>query len=295
MKQFNILILLVFSNWLSSEEIKSEDWLLWKKKETQLPFSSATTIYPPVTLYTENGVLRGSIAAPYALGGDNNQLINQFLISVTDGAGKTHFLRPKLESVGFVGDVGIGISSLSSNSFLDGDVLVQLYKFNNAENRQALLDRENRNKEKMKGVEKALASLNISKPILGQPWDINATTLDGHDLNKIVESSSYTIVQLYSPHCGFCKKAIPSNNELNKTSRISIVGMAGVEEIPDFEAHLEAHDVQYPFIAYEGEYAGSALSKAVDRQLFPTYFVLDSSKKVLGTFEGQAGLRLAQE
>ena len=87
MKVIISLILLAFSIHLASEEIKAEDWLLWYKVETQLPFSSTLTIYPPVNLYTESGVLRGAIATPYSLNGNGNRAIDEFLITVTDDGG----------------------------------------------------------------------------------------------------------------------------------------------------------------------------------------------------------------
>jgi len=290
MKAIIGIVLLIFSNYLASKEIKAEDWLLWYKVETQLPFSSALTIYPPVNLYTESGELRGSIATPYSLSDNSNRVIDEFLIVVTDGGGKTHFLKPKIESVGFVNDYGISMSSLRSSSFQNGKVLVQLYKLNSHENRQKLKERESNDLKKKQGVENALARINIPKPTLDEVWGVKASTLDGQFLDKIVASSTYTIVQLYSPYCGFSKKAIPLNNVLNNSQHISVIGMAGTESLNDFKEHLKTKNVQYSFIAYEGEYTESALLKAAGQQGFPTYFVLDSFKKVRGIFVGTPAL-----
>jgi len=290
MKAIIGIVLLVFSSCLASKEIKAEDWLLWYEVETQLPFSSALTIYPPVNLYAEDGELRGTIATPYSLSSDSNRVIDEFLIIVTDDGGKTHFLNPKIESVGFVNDYGISMSSLRSSSFQNGKVLVQLYKLNSHENRQKLKERESNDLKKKQGVENALARINIPKPTLDEVWGAKASTLDGQLLDKIVASSTYTIVQLYSPNCGFSKKAIPLNNVLNNSKHISVIGMAGTESLNGFKEHLKTKDVQYSFIAYEGEYTESALLKAVGQQGFPTYFVLDSFKKVRGIFVGTPAL-----
>lgn len=284
------LILLVFSSYLCSEEFKTEDWLLWYKVETQLPFYSALTTYPPVNLFSENGELRGAIAAPYSLSGNDNRVIEEYLIVVTDDGGNTHFLKPKLQSVGFVNDKGISMSTLRSSSFLNGKVLVQLYKLNSHENRQKLKERESNDLKKKQGVENALANINIPKPKLDEVWKVKASTLDGQHLDKIVASSAYTIVQLYSPYCGFSKKAIPFNNVLNNAKHISVIGMAGTESLNDFKKHLKTKNVQYSFIAYEGQYTESALLKSVGQQGFPTYFVLDSFKKVRGIFVGTPAL-----
>lgn len=290
MKAIFVLILLMFSNYLASEEIKADDWLLWHKIETQLPFSSTLTIYPPVNLYAENGELRGSIAAPYTLGSNSNRVIEEFLIVVTDGEGNTHFLKPKTESVGFVNDYGISMSSLRSSSFQNGKILVQFYKLNSHENRQKLKERENKNLKKKQGVDNALEIIDILEPKVGENWNVKASTLDGQSLNEIITSSTYTIVQLYSPYCGFCKKATPLNNVLNNSKHINVVGLAGTENLNDFKQHLNSNYVQYSFIAYEGQYTESALLKAVGQQGFPTYFVLDSSKKVRGIFVGTSEL-----
>lgn len=197
MKTIIGLVLLIFCNCLASKEIKAEDWLLWHKVETQLPFSSALTIYPPVNLYAESGELRGTIAAPYSLSGSNNRIIEEFLIVVTDSGGNAHFLSPKLESVGFVNDNGISMSSLRSSSFQNGKVLVQLYKLNSRENRQKLKERESKDLKRKQGVENALARLSIPEPVLGEVWEIKASTLDGQLLDNIVESSTYTIVKQF--------------------------------------------------------------------------------------------------
>lgn len=289
MKGALVLVLLVFANYLACKEIKTEDWLLWHKVETDLPFSSTLSIYPPVTLYSENGILRGSIATPYELG-ENNRLINEFLITVTDGVGRIHFLKPKIESVGFVNNHGISMSSLKSNSFQAGSVLVQFYKINSYENRQELRERESANLKKKLAVNDLLASIELSKPVIGDSWEIQALTLSGKKFENIVSSSNYTIVQLYSPFCGFCRNTIPLTNALNKSDGISVVGLAGVESIEDFKEHLNANNVQYPFVTYEGEYAESAILKAVEQQGFPTYFVLDSLRKVRGIFVGHPAL-----
>ena len=200
-------------------------------------------------------------------------------------------MKPKIESVGFVNDYGISMSSLRSSSFQNGNVLVQLYKRNSHKNSQKLKEREGKNLKKKQAVANALANINITKPTLGEVWSARAQTLDGQHLDKIVKSSTYTIVQLYSPFCGFCKKAIPLNNTLNNSKHISVIGMAGPESIDEFKEHLNANNIQYPFVAYEGHYTESALLKAFAQQGFPTYFVLDSLKNVHGIFVGTPALQ----
>lgn len=290
MKIIFSVIFLMFSCFTVSKEISPTDWLLWHKVETQLPYSSALTIYPPVTLYAENGSLKGSISTPYPLREDNSGANDEFLIIVTDARRKAHFLKPKLEAVGFVNDIGISISSLSSNSFHNGEVKIQFFKASSPENRQKLLDRENKNIARQQGIEKAIANLNIPKPIVGEVWPIRASTLNGQNIDTIISSSKFTIIQLYSQYCGFCKKAIPSNNALNSSEHIKVIGIAGTKNISDFKKHLNTNDLQYSFVAYKDDYAESALLRSTGQQGFPTYFVLNSSKLVLGIFVGDSSL-----
>lgn len=66
--------------------------------------------------------------------------------------------------------------------------------------------------------------------------------------------------------------------------------MAGPESLNGFKEHLKTKNAQYSFVAYEGQYTESALLKAVGKQGFPTYFVLDSSKKVREIFVGTPAL-----
>jgi hypothetical protein len=53
MKVIISVIFFLLPNLLVATEIEVENWLLWYKSETQLPFSSSLTIYPPVKLYAE--------------------------------------------------------------------------------------------------------------------------------------------------------------------------------------------------------------------------------------------------
>lgn len=290
MKTVFNLILFLFSSFSISKEINPADWLLWHKVETELPYSSTLTIYPPVMLYAENGVLRGSISAPYSLSGNNNRVINEFLITVTDGRGNTHFLEPKMESVGFVNDTGISMSSLSSNSFYNGKILIQLYKTNSLENRQALSDRNKKDIARQQGVKNALTSIRIPRPVLGEIWPIKALTLQGQNIDVIISSSKFTIIQLYSEFCGFCRKAIPLINSLNASENIKVIGIAGTNNINAFKRHLNTSELEYSFIAYEDDYAESALLEATGQQGFPTYFVLDPTKQVVGIFVGTPSL-----
>jgi len=130
-------------------------------------------------------------------------------------------------------------------------------------NRQELRERENKNVKKQQVVENVLSQFNIPKPVINKVWDLKSSTLDGQLFDKIVASSTYTISQVYSQYCGFCKKSIPLNNSLNNKD-ISILGLVGTEQIEDFKEHLNTNNVQYPFIAYEDKYAESALLKALD-------------------------------
>ncbi|MCG7542852.1 redoxin [Pseudoalteromonas sp. MM17-2] len=290
MKTIVCFIITLISSAAACEEIKSEDWLLWHSLETHLPFSSSLAIYPPVILDSDNGVLRGSIATPYALSGDANRIIDKFLIVVTDAAGSNHFLEPKLESVGFVNESGISMSSLTSRSFHNGKVFVQLYKHNSPENRKELRALKSENVQETQCVHSTLEKMNVPQPKAGQFWGVKASTLTGQNVKEIVAASAFTIVQLYSPYCAFCRKAIQSNNLLNDSKRFSIVGMAGVSSVDEFKQHLSDNDVQYPFIAYEGECTESALLRAAGQRGFPTYLILDSTQKVHDIFIGTSAL-----
>jgi thiol-disulfide isomerase/thioredoxin len=273
-----------------SREVNPADWLVWHKVATELPYSSTLTIYPPVMLYAENGGLRGSISAPYFLSGNNNRVSNDFLITVTDARGRIHFLEPKMESVGFVNETGISMSSLSSDSFENGKIQIQLYKTNSEENRQKLSDRNKRDIARQQGIEKALSRIRIPKPILGEIWPIEALTLKEQSIDEIVSSSKFTIVQLYSEFCGFCRKVIPFNNSLNVYENINVIGIAGTNNFNAFKRHLDTNELEYSFIAYEDDYAEPALLEATGQQGFPTYFVLDAAKQVLGIFVGTPSL-----
>lgn len=284
------LALTLFSSLLAAIQINEQDWLLWYKTETELPFSSSLTIYPPVNLYSENGKLKGSIATPYSFKGKNNRIITEFFISVIDSSGRSHLLKPKLESVGFVDDYGIGMSSLSSDSFSKGNVIIQLYKANTLANKKALAERNTNNIERNKGIEKALTYVDFPTPEQNKKWDINALTTDSININDIITSSEWTIFQLYSPYCGFCRKAIPLINALHQKESISVVGMAGIENSTDFKKHLKDNNVNYPFITYESEYAEEALLEAAGQDGFPTYIILTRDKKINTILIGSASL-----
>lgn len=291
MKAFISIIFLLFSNILTATEIDVEDWLLWYKSETQLPFSSSLTIYPPVKLYAENGKLKGFIATPYSFDGENNRIISEFLIIVIDSGGRSHFLEPKLETVGFVGDDGIGMSSLNSELFKDGEVIIQLYKANTSENQKALIERNKRNLEREQQIERTLVSMGIPMPIYNETWNIKGRANNDTEIDEIITSSDLTIFQLYSPYCGFCRKAIPIINALHLESNISVIGMAGPESNSDFNKHIVANGINYPFITYEGDYTESALLRAVGQLGFPTYLVVNRHKKVEGILIGTSALQ----
>lgn len=104
-------------------------------------------------------------------------------------AGKDVELRPKLESVGFVNDYGIGLSSLHSESFKDGEVIIQLYKANTPENRKTLMDSVNNDKKRNSGIAITLSTLGIPLPKYNETWDIKARTTDGKDIDEIIVSS----------------------------------------------------------------------------------------------------------
>ena len=291
MKAVFSFILLVFSSITISEEINPKNWLLWHSLETELPFHSALFIYPPFTLYAENDSLKGFIAAPYSIGGENNRMIEQFLIAVTDSKNQTHFLKPKLDSVGIIDDTGIGTSLLYSDTFTNGKVLIQLYRANSPKNRQLLSAKTNENTERQKGIEKALTKINLSQPETSKTWSFKANTIDGQNIDDIVSSSTYSIFQIYSQFCGFCKKAIPTLNALNNTHQVTVIGMVGTDSLIELKDQLINDGVQYPFIAYEAEYAQPALMEATGQTEFPTYVVLNSSRKVLGIFVGTDALK----
>lgn len=280
------LIVILLSGNLYAEEVNMEKWLLWHSVSTKLPFASALTIYPPINLQVENEVLTGSIAVPYSSRKQESQNIEDFLIVVEDNHGKAHFLHPKTESVGFVNGRGLILSSLRSGSFKGGQVKIELYKTNSAFNRDKLREREAKALKKQRGVNKALTELSITKPVLNEKWQFNATTLDHQKLGTILAKSTYTVVQLYSPNCGFCQKSIPFNNQLNQSKGINIVGLAGVKSNKEFKQHLSSSNIQYPFISFEGEFTESALLKAVGQEGTPTYLVLDQSKSVRAILVG---------
>jgi thiol-disulfide isomerase/thioredoxin len=199
-------------------------------------------------------------------------------------------LEPKLEAVGFVGDYGIGMSSLNSELFKDGEVIIQLYKANTSENRIALIDHNKRNTEREQEIERTLVSMGIPMPIYNETWDIKGRTTNDTETGEIIASSDLTIFQLYSPHCGFCRKAIPIINALHLESNISVIGMTGPESNSDFNKHIIANSINYPFLTYEGDYTESALLRAVGQLGFPTYLVVNRQKKVEGILIGTSAL-----
>ncbi|WP_339723700.1 redoxin [uncultured Paraglaciecola sp.] len=290
MKSFIGLIFILFSNILPASEINVENWLLWHQSETHLPFASSLTIYPPVNLYAENGKLRGFIATPYEFAGENDLLISEFLIIVIDSAGRSHFLKPRLESVGFVEEHGIGLSSLYSESFKKGEVIIQLYKANTPENRKMLEDFANQNAERKSAIVKTLTAMAIPLPKRNEIWDIKAHTTDGKDIDDIIVGSDWTIFQLYSPYCGFCRNAIPAINTLERKDNMSVIGIAGPLNNVEFSEHINKNNIHYPFITFEGEHTESALLKAVGQLGFPSYLVVNNQKKVTEILVGTAAL-----
>lgn len=116
-------------------------------------------------LYAGNGALKGTISAPYILNGNAN-VINEFLITVSNTHGNTHYLEPKLESDGFINGMGIRTPSLYTDSSYDGEIQIQLYKANSSENRKALLDRQKKDVARQQGVDTSITNLNIPQPDL---------------------------------------------------------------------------------------------------------------------------------
>ena len=84
-----------------SADIDPNNWIEWYKVEAQLPYSSSLTLYPPVHLYVDGDTVKGTLASPYSFNSADNNPANKFLVAVTDTKGTTHFLIPKMTSVGF--------------------------------------------------------------------------------------------------------------------------------------------------------------------------------------------------
>jgi len=282
------LILLGLWNQSIAEEVNPKDWILWDQRKTELPYSSDMTIYPPVQLYSDNGTLRGSISSLY--GGDGNSEIDRFLVTVIDANGTSHFLQPKDYSVGKVGRVLLSVASLRSDNFVNGEVIVQLYKVDSPENREELAQLKAEDLAYQQAIEQAMKKIPLPQPNVGGVWSADAITLDGPTLDEIAASAKYTIVQLYSTSCGFCRKSIPENNRINKQEGINLVGLAGTKSIAQLKEHFNSADIHYPFIAYEGDGAESALLKVTGQNGFPTYFILDSTMQVLDIVIGQPEL-----
>lgn len=289
MRLFISLVLILLAGDLRAEQYTTDDWLLWQRIETQLPYSSSFTTFPPINLYANQGTLFGSIAIPYSIS-NNASTINDFLIVVEDADANTHVIKPSLNAVGFVSEVGVGLATFSSNAFQNGDVVIFLYKANSPDNRQELQSIASKELERNQQIESELANINIPKPVTGETWQLSGTTLDGQGLNNLINLPIYTIIQLYSPHCGFCAKAVPFMNALDKSDEFRVIGLSGVENIEGLKQHLITNNVQYSFIAYEGEYAESAVLKATDQEGFPTFVVLDRAKIVLEILVGQPAL-----
>lgn len=287
--RFIVLIVLLVSMFsAAADRIDAKDWLLWKEYKTQLPFHSALTIFPPVSIKAHDNRLTGAIAAPYSMSYDNNRLISEFLVVVIDASGTSHFLQPKLNSVGFAEEQGIAMSLFESTSFTDGDVIVRLYKANNEANRLELEQYLQAKAKNNKGIKQALAQLTITAPKLGKIWDVDKQTRQGLTLGARDQSAKWTIVQIYSEGCGFCRKAIPKMNALNNDSDhdITVIGLVGTNNTDGFKDHMTASNISYPFVVYEGEFVESALLQALGQLGFPTYFVLDENEKVLGIYVG---------
>lgn len=139
-----------------------------------------------------------------------------------------------------------------------------------------------------KGIKQALAQLTITAPKLGKIWDVDKQTRQGLTLGARDQSAKWTIVQIYSEGCGFCRKAIPKMNALNNDSDhdITVIGLVGTNNTDGFKDHMTASNISYPFVVYEGEFVESALLQALGQLGFPTYFVLDENEKVLGIYVG---------
>ena len=274
----------------SSANIDPNNWIEWYKVKTQLPYSSSLTLYPPVNLYVDGDTVKGTLASPYSFDSADNNPANKFLVAVTDTKGTTHFLIPEMTSVGFENETGISIANLYSENFENGQVIVQLYRVNSVENRTKLQQLHNNNEERNKGITTALAKMHLDAPIVGEIWRFSATTSNDKTLNDVIETSTTTIVQLYSPFCGFCKQSIPLVNRLNNDKGIKVVGLSGTDNIAEFKQHLITHEVEYPFIIFEGEYSESALLRATGQNGFPTYIVLNGTKQVQTILVGSPAL-----
>ncbi|MEE4244094.1 MAG: hypothetical protein V2I33_01710, partial [Kangiellaceae bacterium] len=255
---------------LSANGFDPRDWLLWHQAEVSLPYNSKLTTYPPVNLDLIGNELRGAIAVPYDFAENKNRLLSELLIVIIDGSGKSHFLKPKTESIGYFDSHGIAMASLAATQFTDGGILVQFYRANTLKNRNALQQRKAQRRKETDAIKSAAKELKLAKPNLNKAWVFDATTLDGSEVSLIIEKSDWTVFQLYSANCGFCRKSIPTLNTIDSRKNISVIGLAGFRTTNDALEHTKANKITYPFVNFEGDLAEQALLHALDQTATPT-------------------------
>lgn len=274
----------------TAPNIQAENWLLFEHKQARLPYYSSMTIYPPVSLHAQDGELSGMLASDFSFSHGSDKVKSDYLVVVTDAVGKAHFLQPQLQNIGFVGEQGIGMATLSAQNFADGEVVIQLYKANTPANRAVLQKLEQADATKEAGIREALSQISLPAPELGQPWKLDPSQTQGSSLinNQTTQAkqAAWTIVQLYGQGCSFSRRAIPRLNQLHQQAAINVMGLAGPQDKAAFASHLSSSQVDYPFMVFSGEFAQGALTRKLGHNQFPTYFVLDENKKLTQVFAG---------
>jgi len=287
MRTNSLLILLIFLSYISFSALASEDkWLLWDTDNSSLPTRLAYQYYPPVILFRQGNDIFGSLSASYSFESEEDPTTNDFRIIIVDSENTAHILAETNRSIGFINGRGMSLVTLKSSGVSLGDVTIKIYKKNTLKNREELKALNEKVDLHMQKVQNELDSLKLKKMVVNEKWSLQSNGVDGsnYDISKI--NSDWTIIDLYSRFCSPCVRAIPQLNELHLLENIYVVGLSGVEDIATFNTHLNESNVKFPMIPFTGKYMDAALPKALDTIGYPTYFLLDSDKKLVGKFSG---------
>lgn len=168
-----------------------------------------------------------------------------------------------------------------ANSKVMGDDAVYVHLVNNyyATNKAWWSDEENLNKMKERAA--ALEPILIGK--ISPDLNLRDTTVTNFEkLHKV--QSDYTIVFIWDPDCGHCKKAAPIlkkfyDKHINDGIKIYAITTTNIEELDKWKKFIRENDLN--FINVGDLYHQTEFRNLYDISSTPQVFVLDNKKEII--------------
>ena len=284
------LMLFLYYSFSPAALASEKEWLLWDEEKSSLPAQIARTDYPPVILFRQGNNVLGSFSTPYSFESNTLPTTEDFRVLIVDSENTTHTLTHTHRSIGFVGDKGMSIVTLKASDVAPGDVKVQIFKKHTQENVDKLSVANEKVARHSQNVKAQLDSLELQEMKINEQWSLTSTGADGknYDLSQI--NSEWIIIDLYSQYCSPCVRSVPELNKLHALNNIYVVGLSGTKQLPILQQHIEDKNISYPMIPFIGQYMDAALPKALGTVGYPTYYLLDSNRKLVNKYIGANAL-----